>query len=220
VEAAVIDPVWDPDSVLHWTLATYDFSRDSIDANNGSALTGEAWVRIGDEGTPVEFIGRYATEDGTVVQAIHQTTESQTVAFAEPVPSGHPDGGRQCVVEMPSASQELEAVLPTFIDAEVLRADGFAASSADAPARVAGLVPPGGDQIVAFSRFLVGTGADLEQIIRIGGADGRLATWHSVQRSGGIVTAEHIESYGAVSVLPGAAMPGGDEILEEVNCDA
>jgi hypothetical protein len=81
-------------------------------------------------------------------------------------------------------------------------------------------LPPGGDQIVAFSRFLVGTGADLEQIIRIGGADGRLATWHSVQRSGGIVTAEHIESYGAVSVLPGAAMPGGDEILEEVNCDA
>lgn len=130
---------------------TYAFSPDSPDHNNGETLFSEKWVRLDADGRPIESFGRYTTEDGTVVQTVHQTPEGLDVRFLEPAQE-LPDGSALCGIVSSTSPEQMLAHMPPFTSASAVLEAGYAVGGddRDLPTHPGPSVTPGAPPIRSY----------------------------------------------------------------------
>lgn len=198
---------------LHWTQTRYGFSPGTPDSANGKPVKGEIWVRVGDDGLPVEVHGRYALADGTFYQEIVQNRSTDTVIL-NPIDAAATKAG--CRMQGTSSAESLRSMLPLFVDEGGLARYGFAPVAGATAQAPAALRPPGLAPTAVYAheampraweqRCLIQGVTTLERLEV--GAGGRIQMAKTVSTdTTGLVLGESSTVYGEIEEYDAAVVP-------------
>lgn len=82
---------------------------------DGKLISGDTWLAIESDGTPMRFYGRYVLPDGSIYEERYQTALQNTVALF----------GENACHEWPSSSLGMRNLMPPFVDVKQLEREGF-----------------------------------------------------------------------------------------------
>jgi len=82
---------------------------------DGKVISGDTWLAIESDGTPLRFYGRYTLPDGSMYEERYQTASQNTVVLF----------GENSCHEWPSSALGMRNLMPPFVDVKQLKREGF-----------------------------------------------------------------------------------------------
>ena len=115
--------------VLHWQSLTYVYSPSGPDHANGQEISGDIWVHVGSDNTPIAIRGKFTHKDGSFHQEYLVVDGTEFVVFDEiPLPADAPVAiscRQETKLEPTTFAKLVDTGEPLFADPAKLQSLGF-----------------------------------------------------------------------------------------------